>query len=95
MSTKRLIDANEIIKKAVPHIKGEHGYSANIRNWAVLVGDIQDAPTIDAVEVVRCRDCKHFTDGMAIGMCKRNPEKPIIPMPYNAYCAFGKRKSTT
>lgn len=53
----RLIDADGIRKKAVPHTRGEHGYNANIRKWAVLVGDIDDAPTVDAVEVVRCRDC--------------------------------------
>lgn len=47
----RLIDANEIRKKAVPHTRGEHGYSANIRKWAVLVGDIDDAPTIEAEPV--------------------------------------------
>lgn len=88
----KLIDADEIRKKAVPHTRGEHGYNADIRKWAVLVGDIDDAPTVDAVEVVRCRDCKHFTEGMAVGMCKRIPDKPIIPMPYNAFCAFGERK---
>ena len=50
----RLIDADEIRKKAVPHTRGEFGgYNSNIRKWAVLVGDIDDAPTVDAVEVVR------------------------------------------
>lgn len=44
-------------------------------------------------ELVLCRDCKHFTEGMAIGMCKRNPDKPIVPMPYNAFCSFGKRRA--
>lgn len=48
----RLVDADEIRKKAVPHTRGEYGYNANIRKWAVLVGDIDDAPTIEA-EVVR------------------------------------------
>ena len=52
---KRLIYADEIRKKAVPHTRGEHGYNANIRKWVVLVGDIDDAPTIDAVEVVHGR----------------------------------------
>lgn len=42
----RLIDADAIRMKAVPHTRGEYGYSANIRKWAVLVGDIDDAPTI-------------------------------------------------
>ena len=48
----------------------------------------------DRVEVVRCKDCKHFTKGMAIGMCKRIEDKPIMPMPYNNYCGFGERKKT-
>lgn len=43
----RPIDADAIRMKAVPHTRGEYGYSANIRKWAVLVGDIDDAPTID------------------------------------------------
>ena len=41
---------------------------------------------------VHCKDCKHFTEGMAIGMCKRIPDKPIMPMPHNAFCSFGERK---
>ena len=49
----RLIDADEIKKKAVPHVRGDNGtWSAKARDWAVLVGDIDDAPTVDAVEVV-------------------------------------------
>ena len=44
------------------------------------------------VKVVRCKDCKHFTEGMAVGMCKRIPDKLIIPMSYNAFCSFGERK---
>jgi len=54
--------------------------------------DVEEMPTIDAVPVVRCRNCKHFTDGMAIGMCKRIADKPIFPVPYNHYCSFGDRK---
>lgn len=42
--------------------------------------------------VIQCKDCKHFTEGMAIGMCKRIPDKPVIPMPYNNYCGFSKRR---
>ena len=54
-----------------------HQQEENIKDW---------------VPVVHCKDCKHFTEGMAIGMCKRIPDKPIIPMPHNAFCAFGERK---
>lgn len=47
MSEQRLIDANELKKKSIPHVRGEHGYSAKAENWAVLVKDINNSPAID------------------------------------------------
>ena len=46
---KRLIDANALIKEA--NADGAYGY--------VDAKQIVDAPTVDAVEVVRCEKCKH------------------------------------
>ena len=46
---KRLIDANALIEEA--NAEGAYGY--------VDAKQIADAPTIDAVEVVRCEKCKH------------------------------------
>ena len=46
---KRLIDANALIKEACA--EGAYGY--------VDAKQIAEAPTIDAVEVVRCEKCKH------------------------------------
>lgn len=43
--------------------------------------------------VIRCRDCKHFNRGMAVGICYRDPERPIIPVPYNHFCSFGERET--
>lgn len=48
--------------------------------------------TVDAVEVVRCRYCKHFIGGKAIGKCYLNPDKPIIPVFYNHFCSYGERR---
>ena len=48
-SKKRLIDANALIKEA--NAEGAYGY--------VDAKQIADAPTVDAVEVVRCEKCKH------------------------------------
>ena len=45
---KRLIDANALIKEA--NEDGAYGY--------VDAFQIANAPTVDAVEVVRCRECK-------------------------------------
>ena len=49
-SEKRLIDANALIKEA--YADGAYGY--------VDAEQIANAPTIDAVPVVRCAQCKHF-----------------------------------
>lgn len=53
----RLIDADALgIGKAKPEafIKPEYAYG-----WNSAIEAINAAPTIDAVPVVRCRDCKH------------------------------------
>ena len=34
--------------------------------WFVWVQDIDEAPTVDAVKVVRCRDCKHYDNSEGI-----------------------------
>lgn len=47
---------------------------------------INEAPTIDAVEVIRCKDCKHF-DG-SYPMCCRF-EEDVKP---DDYCSFGEKR---
>lgn len=93
----RLIDAEEIKKKAVPHTRGEFGYSADIRKWAVLVADIDDAPAIDAIPVVRCRNCKHssvYYNGLinsVVCVCKAGR---VVSVPLDGYCYRGEAKPT-
>ena len=48
----RLIDTDKL-----PYEKME--ISATSEEWCVRLSDIESAPTVDAVEVVRCKDCKH------------------------------------
>lgn len=70
---KRLIDADELIKEA--NADGAYGY--------VDAKKIADAPTVDAVEVVRCKDCKHrYSDSW----CE------YVDDDDNFYCARGERK---
>lgn len=54
-SKKRLIDANALLR----HKRKMSGADFGGEFWdeAVLTSDIKNAPTVDAVEVVRCRDC--------------------------------------
>ena len=46
---------------------------------------IDSVPTVDAVPVVRCKDCKHEFGGSCIicGFQKRKPDD---------FCSYGKRK---
>lgn len=54
----RPIDADELLL----HKRKMSGADFGGEFWdeAVLASDIKNAPTVDAVEAVRCRDCKYF-----------------------------------
>ena len=72
----RLIDADELIVMEYGGIK------------FVPKEFIDDAPKVDAVEVVRCKDCKWFNDiGCSIRIVD-DSDKPTE----NDYCSFGERK---
>lgn len=64
----RLIDADAI--------KLEKGFFENIDNVPKFFKWLGKQPTIDAVPVVRCRDCKHykFTNDYAFGVPERGCE---------------------
>lgn len=71
---KRLIDANALIAEYDRVHVGEPGKARKL---------IEDAPTVEAVEIVRCRDCKHrYSDSW----CE------YVDDDDNFYCAKGKRK---
>ena len=75
--TMRLVDADALIKEACA--EGAYGY--------VDAKQIADAPTVDAVPVVRCKDC-------AVPHNKYTgcPELNGLVTPPDFYCPFGERK---
>ena len=80
----RLIDADralEIVRdQGVAHPDAYH-----LTNYATLI--LREAPTVDAVEVVRCKDC-------AVPHNKYTgcPELNGLVTPPDFYCPFGERK---
>ena len=58
---------------------------------------VKDAPAADVVEVVRCKDCKWYSELAcgerellgSQGWCN---EVMARPMPSNGFCSFGERK---
>ena len=83
---KRLIDANALISyidecSQESRFRVYYGYAKSF---------IDDAPTVDAVPVVRCRDCKYHEDTHVTGFehcCLYD-----LTMRYNDFCSFGERK---
>ena len=50
---------------------------------------LDEVPSIDAVPVVRCENCKHFSETMSFhGTCKRWRN----PTTYKGFCFLGERK---
>lgn len=86
---KRLIDADRAME--IVHNQGiEHPNAYHLTNYATLI--LREAPTVDAVEVVRCRDCKHYEihKPKVLENCERNGY--IIPMKPDDFCSYGERK---
>ena len=57
-----------------------------------IADEIEDAPTIDAVPVVRCRDCFYYTPvNDKIGKCVflTGENQYVVP---DGYCYLGERK---
>ena len=81
----RLIDADKALK-IVYEQAAERPDEYYLFDYAALV--LQEAPTIDAVEVVRCRDCE-VPHNKYTGCPNLNG---LVTSP-NFYCPFGKRKS--
>ena len=88
----RLIDADALIEL---HCEG---CSKDVRDGcetdpvcATLMW-LEDAPTIDAVPVVRCKDCKYWNKRYeAMGMCMKHNAILTFTKP-DFYCAWGERK---
>lgn len=68
----RLIDADALIKEAMKS-----------PNYFIIKYKVENAPTIDAVPVVRCRDCKHWLKGD--GSCFPHAD-------CNDFCSHGERR---
>jgi hypothetical protein len=89
---KRLIDANALRKKAVwGKIRKGTVYETDAK--VVTTGSIDLAPTVDAVEVVRCKDCKHNSDGRCCGgqdICAE--EGYDFYVADDDFCSYGERR---
>ena len=80
----RLIDADALYDKAERVYKDAPWQVRYVCRW--FVDSVADADTIDAVEVVRCKDCKHRD---AIFVCAQFD----ADVGANHFCSLGERRS--
>ena len=100
----RLIDADALKKIFEEHktlfVDGWGGFSnlppkekARVDELDNCIADVMNATTIDAVEVVRCKDCKN-RDGCLCPMYDYG-EFPWLPTSDDGFCSFGEKNTNT
>ena len=92
---KRLIDANALMEEAHWVIRSD-----GTRVFAIHAEDVDNAPTVDAVEVVRCKDCKYWLNSWvapgaehAHGYCHIEESDDVVVGRWDDdFCSYGERK---
>ena len=85
----RLIDADALKTKAI-RCETFKLTDAPVFLKAVGTKEIDRAPTIDAVPVVRCKDCKWLYDEMDDYCCRSH--RGLVRICENSFCSYGERK---
>ena len=84
----RLIDADRALE--IVHDQGiAHPNAYHLTNYATLI--LREAPTVDAVEVVRCRQCKHCDPENHHCDHHMGTVAPLRREP-DDFCSYGERK---
>ena len=94
---KRLIDANALVDWLTKHT----GFRGNCEDCTeidcldcIVENAIKNTPTVDAVEVVRCKDCNYF-GGHGMCYCHAADEHgtPIF-VREDDFCSYGERRTS-
>ena len=91
---RRLVDVDVLIAGYKVCVENDpHEYISP----AMIVSDLESQPLVDAVEVVRCKDCKNYDNSEGICWCKLNSK--FYPggmdwhcFPEDGFCSYGEKK---
>ena len=80
---KRLIDANAFLEKM-----------KRTSRYFDVVFDVEEMPTVDAVEVVRCRNCIHYFSGVCLKIYSDGNVSQDAWQERNEddFCSYGEQK---
>ena len=85
---KRLIDANSFLKDILTAGIGKTIIEYSESDIGYM---IRKRPTVDAVEVVSCRECKWWHEDDDVGYCD-NPDGLDNYAKPDEFCSYGERK---
>ena len=85
----RLIDADRAME-IVRDQRIAHPSAYHLTNYATLI--LQEAPTVDAVEVVRCKDCLYSTERYGHMECIHGVSYRNTWNKPDFFCSYGERK---
>lgn len=98
LNEKRLIDANALKRVLLPITSAlEHEYGSLGGAVSGVIKHIDSAPTIDAVPVIRCRECEHHyweqepCHGKTVHYCNL-PHMSGVQVFKEFFCYYGERK---
>lgn len=86
----RLIDADRLSENIRDNIPAPYEDSREAKEECLCA--IEGSPTVDAVPVVRCKDCEYSYDEISY-LCCSHGVCVDCEVPPNFYCAYGKRRA--
>ena len=85
----RLIDADAMYAEWLGDGENEYVYDTN-----AVLESIDEQPTVDAVPVVRCKDCKYIAEAFDGSPCCKRLWRTAIPyVKEDDFCSYGERKT--
>lgn len=90
----RYIDADGLANVKFVAIKGGKTEEAYRTGWnGAIECIIENAPTADVVEVVRCKDCRHAVEcNKSVQYTRNEPNSVTIGYSQIEWCSRGERK---
>lgn len=100
----KYIDADALKMDLYSIIKADYGYTADVLAGLMIAERVIDnAPTADVVDVVRCKDCKHFHRAILEEVDGHQPDWGICDCEWfncedydvteNDFCSYGERRN--
>ena len=85
----RPVDADAIYNEAL-----EHHQKGEIEDWEFdsIINYLDGAPTINTVEIVYCKDCKHKLRTVANGFVICREKHGMVRPSLDDFCRYGERR---